>query len=288
MTLNNESFFLIDVLPNEYYQEKHIKGAINICVHDMTFLENVKKANMKKDDMIVLYGASKNSKDALVASKKLFDTGYENVHIYKGGIKKWETYGYGLELNPKKKVILPKIENKRYYIDKKNSYIEWTGRNFNGKHRGHMELNKGFIKFENGFLKLAGFEINMKKIHNHDIENESYRKMLIKHLQSNDFFHTKKYPTAKIRTKEITSLVIGEYGEVLYDIVGILTIKSITREIRFKILVGPNDTGVFVQGQISFNRVDWGVEYGSMKLFEKLGKHLVNNKISLDLYLRLK
>ena len=32
-----KKFYLIDVLPSKYYEEKHIKGALNVCVYEKDY-----------------------------------------------------------------------------------------------------------------------------------------------------------------------------------------------------------------------------------------------------------
>jgi polyisoprenoid-binding protein YceI len=75
-------------------------------------------------------------------------------------------------------------------------------------------------------------------------------------------------------------------GEANYEIEGILTIKDVSKAIKFNAIILPQSDGsINGQAHFDFDRTLWNVRYGSEKFFEKLGMHLVNDVISLDLFL---
>jgi polyisoprenoid-binding protein YceI len=73
-------------------------------------------------------------------------------------------------------------------------------------------------------------------------------------------------------------------GTPNYRITGAMTIKGISNPVVFPALIAPRaDGGLNAQAHFDINRTLWQVQYGSGKLFEKLGMHLVNDCITLDL-----
>ena len=91
---SGEKFFLVDVLPEEHFNEEHIKGAINVPYDSL-----VQKARelFKKDDKIVLYCGSPTCNASMLAAKKLEALGYTNVSKYEGGLTSWKEAGYETE-----------------------------------------------------------------------------------------------------------------------------------------------------------------------------------------------
>jgi polyisoprenoid-binding protein YceI len=71
-----------------------------------------------------------------------------------------------------------------------------------------------------------------------------------------------------------------------YQMKGVLTIKDVKRPIEFPAMIVSIGDGVLNgQAHFDFDRTLWNVRYGSEKFFEKLGMHLVNDVVSLELFL---
>jgi len=287
LIVNKSKFYLIDVLPNEYYKEKHIKGAHNVCVYETIFLDNIQKLKIKKSDIIVLYGSSTKSYDSMDAAEKLRKAGYKDINVYKGGINEWEKLDFNIEYGKVKKNNSLEIKNKKYVISVDRSTIEWTGRNFNGKHVGSLSFLRGFIEFKDEIPINAEFEVDMNSIKNNDIEDDNIKGYLINHLVSEDFFEVNTYPKTMIKLKKSDLIFKGQEGDFYYSILADLTIKNITKEVVFECILGLREEGLSLQTQFFIDRTKWNVTYGSNKFFEKLGKHLVNNMIYFDIYMIL-
>jgi hypothetical protein len=50
-------------------------------------------------------------------------------------------------------------------------------------------------------------------------------------------------------------------------------------------MINPVPDGISFQAQLDVNRVNFGAVYGSGSLFERLGMHLVNDLVAIDLTL---
>jgi hypothetical protein len=50
--------------------------------------------------------------------------------------------------------------------------------------------------------------------------------------------------------------------------------------------VSPQEDGSLkVQAALDIDRTDWNIAYGSGKLFEKLGMHLVHDRVDIELFI---
>ena len=92
--LDNDNVTLIEVLKEEKYKEKHIKGAINIPLER---IGTEAKDRFDKDEKIVVYCSDKDCTASPSAGKKLEELGFTNVYHYPGGKKEWEESGYPME-----------------------------------------------------------------------------------------------------------------------------------------------------------------------------------------------
>jgi rhodanese-related sulfurtransferase len=93
---------ILDAMPTNFYQQRHIGGAVNIplglfdIVYLMSFAEEDKEKN------IVVYGETISKSYDLEVADKLLLRGYKNVKILEGGLAAWEARGYPVEETPKK------------------------------------------------------------------------------------------------------------------------------------------------------------------------------------------
>ncbi len=91
---HHEEITVIEVLGPEDYNEKHIKGAINIPVESIGY-EVASKFD--ENTPIVVYCSNKSCTASPVAAKKLEKLGFSNVYDFEGGKKEWEEAGYPME-----------------------------------------------------------------------------------------------------------------------------------------------------------------------------------------------
>ncbi len=85
-----KKLMVINVLPEEYFQDCHIKGSINVPLAVLgPYAEN-----LDKTITIVVYCASYMCSASRNAWHLLHDMEFENVMAYEGGMAEW--YGQGL------------------------------------------------------------------------------------------------------------------------------------------------------------------------------------------------
>jgi len=85
---------VLDVLPDEIFEKRHIKDAVNACVYEIDFIE--KGTTLEKDQSreIVFYGQNDQFEAALLAFEKLQSNGLTHVTVLRSGIENWESLGY--------------------------------------------------------------------------------------------------------------------------------------------------------------------------------------------------
>ena len=274
---------VIDVTPAEYYEAAHIPGARNCCVYEVTFADQAAAAVPDKARPLVVYGSSICSLASTTAAEKLERAGYGEVRDYRGGIEDWLAGGLPVERGPETPTK-PQPRLGRHEIDIAKSVVGWTGRNTFSTHTGTIRLKDGWIEVSAGPAATGEITLDMESLADTDIADPILNRMLIAHLKSDDFFDTARHPIAKFHLRHVTVNPHARPGSVNADIDGTLTLKGVTEEIGFPALIEVL-TGGALSGEAHFDidRTRWNVLYGSGKFYERLGKHLVHDHISLGL-----
>ena len=284
-----DDFILIDVLPNDHFNKRHLPGAKNACVFEVVFKDNVTKMVTEKDQEIVVYGSSSKSMDALTAAEKLTREGYQNVHVLEGGIAEWKALEFGFE--GEEPDLIPEaeapysLEDKTHIVDIEQSVIEWTGRNPNTRHHGTVQLSKGEIVVHDGQIG-GNIEIDMKSIKNINLEDDPLQPVLVSHLMSDDFFFVDIFPKASFTITSAKQIKDATPSEPKFEVQGLFEMRGVKKEIAFLATANPSQEGeVKIEAHFDIDRTGWNVIYGSTRFFEHLGMHLVYDLISIQLYI---
>jgi len=279
------SVCLIDVLLPEDFACRHIAGAENACVYEMVFLERIAECVPDRDRAVVVYDDSGATLAARTAREKLERAGYRNVAILEGGLQAWQAAGFEVEQGTPAPPPVA-LRDGVYNIDAEKSVVEWIGRNINNRHYGRIAISGGEIVLANGRPLSGRFVLDMNTITNLDLQDEGWRGMLLRHLKSEDFFDVGRYPTATFELCGAAAIAGATPGTPNMEIAGSLTIKETTRSICFPAIIAPQEDGTLkAQAALDLDRTLWDVCYGSGRLFERLGMHLVNDLISIELFI---
>ena len=279
-------FFLIHTLTNNHFQKVHLPGAQNACVFEMTFLEQMHSITDDKTALIILYGSSGRSMDALTAAEKLQAEGYQQILILKGGIESWRSLGYPLEGefvniagDPGTRLLL---QDGKYRIDTDESIIEWIGRNPNTKHFGTVHISDGQIQIENTTITGVA-EIDMNTIENMSLEGDELQPVLVSHLKSEDFFLVKLFPAAKFIINGGKLDDEPYLSSPNYEVDGTLDLRGLKADLSFPATItNTDDNGLVAEAHFDIDRTRWNVIYGSTRFFEHIGMHLVFDLISFQ------
>jgi polyisoprenoid-binding protein YceI len=164
--------------------------------------------------------------------------------------------------------------------DVAQSTITWKGRKVTGSHEGTVKLKSGALEFAGGDLTGGFFEIDMASIAVTDLQGDMAGK-LEGHLKSDDFFGVEAYPSALFRITSVVSR--GTPGD--YKITGDATIKGKTQEVRF--LASVDRDGGVATADITLDRTDYDVRYGSGSFFSNLGDKTIYDDFDLSVRLVL-
>ncbi|MGA2939296.1 MAG: cyclic nucleotide-binding domain-containing protein [Syntrophobacteraceae bacterium] len=93
---------ILDAMPANFYQQRHIGGAVNIPLGLFDIVYLIAFAEEDKEKQIVVYGETISKPYDLEVADKLLLRGYRNVRILDGGLTAWENRGYPVEERAKK------------------------------------------------------------------------------------------------------------------------------------------------------------------------------------------
>ncbi len=280
-----ESFdgIVVDVRTPEAYAEMRIPGTANHCVYQVDFLEKFPEAYPDKGTKIVVYGDGEPYKADLAALGRLQALGYTNVSILEGGLTKWNYVGGAIEGTGPIDVT-NESSNVQLELDVERTKIRWIGRNLMSQHNGEISASSGFMELSPGGSPLRGkVTVDLRSMVNHDIEDKGLADMLIGHLASGDFFDVEMYPEASFEIVTSERIVESTYGMPNYSIIGRLSARGFITDLNIEALIEPIEDGYVFQSVFSFDRTQVGAVYGSGRIFERLGMHLVNDMVSMDL-----
>ena len=278
---------VIDVMTPEDYAACHVVGAKNACIYEMVFLDRIAEAVSDRDTELIVYDATGTTRTAELARERLLDAGYTRVSILSGGLASWRDAGMPVEKAGETALSEATPEDGTYRIDTENSRLEWIGRSLNNRHFGRIDILKGELILVAGRPSAGNIVLDMYSISNFDLQDPVYHDMLISHLKSDDFFAVERYPTASL-TLTGWEAQSGASSEAPNGIAtGDLIIRDVTRSVSFPAIIAPQlDGGLKIHAAFDIDRTLWNVCYGSARLFERLGMHLVHDLISLELFAR--
>lgn len=163
-------------------------------------------------------------------------------------------------------------------IDTEQSQITWKGYKVLGSHTGYVSVKDGDFQMQDGALVGGSFMIDMTSITCTDLEGE-YADKLVGHLKSDDFFGVANFPTASFNITQVISR--GTPGS--YKIVGDLTIKEKTQQIKFNANISEEDGQNIAVADVTIDRSDFDVRYGSGSFFDNLGDNTIYDEFDLSI-----
>ena len=277
---------VVDVMTPEDYACCHIKGADNACIYEMVFLDRINERIPGHDTELVLYDASGTTRTAEAARERLMQAGYANVFILKGGLAGWRSAGLPVETGDLAAAAAAELQDGTYRIDVDKSRLEWIGRNLNNRHSGRIDILKGELIVREGKASGGSVVLDMNTITDLDLQDPEWRHLLTRHLKSDDFFAVERFPTSTFRLTGWAPQEAASPEAPNGLASGELTIRDVTRAVGFPAIVAPQaEGGIKAHALFDIDRTLWNVSYGSGKLFERLGMHLVHDIVTLELFI---
>lgn len=160
--------------------------------------------------------------------------------------------------------VLTKTDGVLYKVDTMNSRVEWKGykvlKSDQTTHFGVIRFESGDITVKEGKLQSGKFVADINTLENIDLkDNQEMKSKLEGHLKSADFFEVEKFPTASYEITKVTESKNGDYNTILD---GNLTIKGITKPVRFKANVTVENGNVSIATEpTDIKREDYGLKF---------------------------
>ena len=176
-------------------------------------------------------------------------------------------------------VVAAQSQN-NYSVNTGSSVVVWTGYKVTGKHTGTVKVKSGNVQFTNGVLTGGSFEMDMNSITDTDLEGEWAGK-LVGHLKSDDFLGVATYPTATF----VITRAIPQDSKGNYKIIGNLTIKGTTKEVKFFASAQEANGTVNASGKMTVDRSEFNMRYGSGSFFDGLGDKTIYDEFDLQIAL---
>ena len=168
-------------------------------------------------------------------------------------------------------VAAPKVVN----VNKSASSIAWLAKKVTGEHNGTVGISAGALNVNGNKLIGGNFTIDLKTIKALDITDPGYNQKFIGHITSGDFFEIEKFPTASF----VITKVAGN------QVTGNLTVKGITKSITFPAEIAVKGGKVTAKANITIDRTDFNIKYGSKKFFESIGDKAIYDDFALTVSL---
>ncbi len=157
------------------------------------------------------------------------------------------------------------------------SSVTWEGKKVLGSHQGDITVKDGTLDFDGDVLVGGTFTIDMSTINCTDLSAGQGKEKLEGHLASDDFFGIATHPTATFTITKVVSR--GKMGE--YKIVGNMTIKGKTNEVKFNAVVKDG----MAKADITLDRTEYDIRYGSGSFFDSLGDKTIYDEFDLSIAL---
>ncbi|MEE9348816.1 MAG: YceI family protein [Flavobacteriaceae bacterium] len=183
--------------------------------------------------------------------------------------------------NDKKQVEKPVTKTTKTKVVHKDE-VTWKGYKPTGSHYGTISIKNTNLKIADNVLSGSAI-IDMASIINNDLKDPKYNGDLVGHLKGKDFFEVEKYPTAKFEVTKSSSDKLN-----VHDVEGNITIKGVTKKIKFQGKTAVNENGdTVLRGNFKIDRTDFGIKYKSTKFFDNLKDKFINDKFDLGVKIKL-
>ena len=167
-----------------------------------------------------------------------------------------------------------------YKVDPASSKIVYVGKKVTGEHTGTLTLKNGTLSLKGDEITGGELVADMNSLTSTDITDKDYNAKYVSHMKSADFFNTEKFPESKlvIKSSKKTDKGILVQGE--------LTMLGVTKPVTFVVnQLNKTDSQISGKSNLTLNRTDWGLKYGSSNFFKGLGDKAINDEFTLSVEL---
>lgn len=168
------------------------------------------------------------------------------------------------------------VEVSTYVVNAGESVLNWKGSALAKSHNGTVAVKSGSVEVSEGAISGGELEFDMTTITCLDLDEATGKGKLEGHLKDKDFFNVDSFPSAKIIIRSVAA----------DNVTAELTIKDVTKSISFPATIDVTETAVSVTAQITINRTDFGVVYGSGNFFDLAKDKAISDDIEFDVVVK--
>lgn len=161
------------------------------------------------------------------------------------------------------------------------SRVLWTATKVTGEHTGGVPVRSGTLEVSDGELIGATITMDMAGLTCLDIDDAAMNAKLVRHLNSDDFFATEKFPEATFVLTAVEAIKGASAGKPNYRVTGDLTIKGITHPTTFDCIFWMDGDVARAAANFTFDRAKYDVRYRSGSFFADLGDKAISDTVSL-------
>ena len=273
---------IIDIRTPDCFAASHIENAVNFSVYQTDFLTKISEAFPDKNASILVYGEGHPFKADLAAVGRFEYLGYTEIKVLEGGISAWREAGLSVIEGGEQGEH--SLTTGSFDLDTDRTKVRWVGRNLMNQHNGEIAAQSGSLQISDEGVMITGtVTVDMSQITCHDIHEAPVAKMLIEHLESVDFFDVTNHPAATFTLQSFEPIAESTFGKPNHRVSGVLKARGQAMDLQVDALIEPLEDGYVCQTTFDFDRTLVGALYGSGSIFERLGMHLVNDLVSLDI-----
>lgn len=163
-----------------------------------------------------------------------------------------------------------------YKVDPTASKIVYVGKKVTGEHTGNVNVKSGTLNFTGDVISSGEVVVDMNSLTSTDITDKDANAKYVGHMKSEDFFNTTKYPESKLVIKSSKKTDKG------LEVTGDLTMIGQTKPVTFTVTdLKKTDSTVTAKSNMTLNRTQWGLKYGSGSFFKGLGDKAINDEFTL-------
>lgn len=170
-----------------------------------------------------------------------------------------------------------------YSVDPVQTKIVYVGKKVTGEHTGHVTAKSGNLVLQGEEIIGGEIVVDMNSLSSTDITDADMNGKYVGHMKSADFFDTAKFPESKLVIKNSKKTDKG------LEVTGALTLIGQTNPVTFLVTdLKKTDSIITGKSNLTLNRTQWGLKYGSGSFFKGLGDKAINDEFTLAINLSAK
>lgn len=170
-------------------------------------------------------------------------------------------------------------------VDATGTVLNWSGKKVTGAHNGKISVKAGELTVSGANITGGKVTVDMNSMTCEDITDAETNGKFLGHMKSEDFFDVKKFPTAEFAITKVSPLKSKDAQGNTHEIEGNMTIRGKTNPVKFPAKVEMAKGSLKASGELTIDRTQFDIKYGSGKFFKGLADKAINDEFKIGLNL---